>query len=66
MIKIKGAREKLGISQCELAKRLSVCQSTVAMWENGTNTPTADKLPQLAKILNCTIDDLFSDENKTA
>ena len=40
-------------------EKLNVLQSTVAMWESGDNTPRTEKLPELAEILKCTIDDLF-------
>lgn len=53
-------RVQIKISQDELAKLLGVTRSTVAMWETGKSFPRADMLPQLAKILGCTIDDLFA------
>ena len=49
----------MGVSQNELASRVGVGQSTVAMWENNSNLPRADKLPEIAKVLGCTINDLF-------
>ncbi len=58
---IKKAREKAGLTQQELADKLSVGQSTVAMWETDNSLPRADKLPALAKFLGCTIDELLSD-----
>ena len=54
-------RKECNLTQCELAKQLGVRQSTIAMWESGEVMPTADKLPRIAKILGCTIDDLFKD-----
>ena len=38
---------------------LNVDRSTIAKWETGEAMPRADKLPEIAKILGCTIDDLF-------
>lgn len=63
---IVGARRSKGMTQQELADLLKTTRSTVAMWESGESFPRADKLPQLARILGCTIDDLFRDnENAT-
>lgn len=59
MLKIKELRNKIGLSQNELAKQLEVVQSTVSMWESGTNSPRMSMIPKLAKILQCSIDELF-------
>lgn len=56
---IKKAREKAGLTQQDLANELGVGQSTVAMWETQNSLPRTDKLPMLAKILGCTIDELL-------
>ena len=52
---IKSARRKLGISQTELAKKLGVGQSTVAMWETGKNKPEYGKLLALAEVFGMKI-----------
>nr|DAX58848.1 MAG TPA: helix-turn-helix domain protein [Caudoviricetes sp.] len=52
-------RKMKNLTQIELAKMLNVDRSTVAKWETGGALPTADKLPKIAKALNCKIDDLF-------
>lgn len=61
MNNIKTLREKAGLKQVDLAGKLKIGQSTVAMWETGEAMPRADKLPALAKLLGCTIDDLFKE-----
>jgi len=60
---IKTNRERLGINQRQLAELLGVYPSTICMWEAGDRKPSSDKLPELAKILGCSIDDLFDNEN---
>ena len=50
------------MTQEMLAKRLGVTQSSIAQWETNGRLPRADKLPQLAQILGCKIDDLFERE----
>lgn len=54
-------RKRAGLTQLNLAEHLNVDRSTVAKWESGEVMPTADKLPRIAKVLGCSIDDLFKD-----
>lgn len=61
---IKIMRERAGITQKKLADEMGIVQSTVAMWESGENVPRADKLPDLARILGCTVDDLFQNSER--
>lgn len=56
---IKTLREKAGFTQQQLGEMLGVRQSTVAMWETGGSSPRTDKLPELARILGCMIDELY-------
>ena len=58
-LRLKALRENAGYSQAQLARILNVRQSTVAMWENGTNKPQNAKLEQLATIFNVTTDYLL-------
>lgn len=60
---IKNKRVSLNMTQYELSKKLNVTRSTVAMWENGEAFPRADKLPALAEILKCSIEDLFESKS---
>lgn len=59
---IKRLREAAGMTQAELANKIGVTQPIVASWETGVKSPRAAKLPKLAQILGCTIDDLFRRE----
>lgn len=56
---IRIQREKRGLTQDDLAKRSGVDRSTVAKWESSGGYPRCEKLPKLAEILGCTIDELF-------
>lgn len=58
-MRIRELRERLGISQSELARRMGVKHTSVIQWETGKAMPTADKLPKLAAILGVTIDELY-------
>jgi transcriptional regulator with XRE-family HTH domain len=59
--KIQDYREAAGLTQEGLAEILKVDRSTIAKWESGVSLPRADKLPNLAKLLKCTVDDLLKD-----
>jgi len=59
MTELKALRERAGLTQLQLGKLLGKGQSAVAMWEAGDRMPRADKLPELARILGCTIDELY-------
>ncbi len=48
-------------TQREVAKILGVKESAVSKWERGISKPRADKLPTLAKLYGCTIEELLSD-----
>lgn len=63
---IASRRQSKGLTQQNLADELKINRSTVAMWEAGESFPRADKLPILARILGCTINDLFEDNEKAA
>jgi repressor LexA len=56
--KIKSLRKRDGISQKALAQTLGVSQSTVAMWENGKNTPEYGTLMKLSEVFNVSLDDI--------
>ena len=59
---IKQYRKRLGISQRELAKKLHVCQQTIAAWETGSRrVPVSYTHLDVykRKILSCMTADLF-------
>ena len=57
-------RMKAGLKQQDLADALHVDRSTIAKWETGAAFPTGKKLPQVAKVLQCEIGDLFPKDEK--
>lgn len=58
---IEPRRKALGLTQQDVAEKLFVKRATVGMWETGTALPRAAQLPAIAKLLQCSIDDLYND-----
>ena len=54
--KIKELRLARGLSQVELAKKLSVTKQTVSNWENDNILPSIDMLTKLADYFNVSCD----------
>lgn len=46
------------LSNTEIAKKLNVSSQCVSQWIKGKREPSLDKLPKLAKALNCSIDEI--------
>lgn len=59
---IKQARLKAGLSQEQLAQKIGVSRSAVAMWETNNAAPTASKLLKISKILKCKIETLLKED----
>ncbi len=57
---IQQKRKESGLTQYELAERLNVSDRAVSKWENGNCIPDVSNIQELCKILNITINDLFS------
>lgn len=57
-------RKKAALTQAEVAKVLNIDTSTVAKWETGSSLPRSDKLPVLARMYGCTLDELLACDEK--
>ena len=62
-MKIKEFRLSENMTQEELATKIGVTRSTVAMWEAGEAKPRVETLLSIAKIFNCTTDELLKEES---
>ena len=60
MENLKRLRCSRQLTQAELAQEVGVTQSLVAQWERGASMPSAARLPILAYVMHCKIDDLFA------
>lgn len=62
---IRLKRKELGLTQDELAKKLSVTEKAVSRWETGRGTPDISLLIPLSKELNIDVSELLcGEENK--
>lgn len=62
--RIKALREKTGMSQSELARRLNVTRSSVNAWEMGVSTPTTQYVVEMARLFRVTTDYLLGVNNE--
>lgn len=60
--KLQKLRKDNNITQEGLADKLNVSRQAVSKWESGTGYPDTEKLIQLSKIFNVTMDELVNDE----
>ena len=60
---LKKIREDSKLSQEELAKKLSVAQSTIGMWEAGKRTPKLDEIKRMARVLKITVNRILGQED---
>lgn len=59
---IKEKREKLGLTQQELAEKLFVSRQTVCRWENGSRCPDLVMAKKIALVLGISMDELIPGE----
>ncbi len=59
--KLPKQRKNNNFSQEQLADKLGVSRQAVSKWESGVSYPDMDKIIQICKILNCSLEDLLDD-----
>lgn len=57
--RIASKRRELNMTQSNLADQLLVSYQAISNWERGNTLPDIEKLPQLATILQLSIDELL-------
>lgn len=55
----KDMRRRANLTQSEAAVRLGVSRWTVCTWERGGFFPAAERLPGIARLYGCTVDELL-------
>lgn len=58
-LRFRERREAAGLSKADVARAMQVDCAAVLRWESGESMPRADKLPRLADLFGCSIDDLY-------
>lgn len=58
--KIRLLRHSKGMTQEQLAEKLSVTAQSVSKWENGITAPDIQLIPEISVLFGITIDELFS------
>ena len=64
--KLQKIRKENNITQEGLADKLSVSRQAVSKWESGTAYPDTEKLIQISKIFNVSLDELVNDNKDSS
>lgn len=62
----KNARVKAGLSVATVMKELGVSDAAVYQWETGVTLPNAKRLPEIARLYGCTVDELLTGNGPTS
>ena len=62
--RIAHLRKQQGLTQADLAKRLSVCPSTVGMYEQGRREPSSALLATMAQVFHVSISYLLTGDEQ--
>lgn len=63
-MRIKDFRLKAGLTQKELAAQVGVNNTVISCWESGRHFPRPKNLSSIANALNCSVDELLSEERE--
>lgn len=64
MLRLREYREKAGLRQVDVAKKMNVDQAAVSKWESGENGISRKYHKKLAKLYGVTVDELLSDDQQ--
>ncbi|MBE6656610.1 MAG: helix-turn-helix transcriptional regulator [Ruminococcaceae bacterium] len=62
--KIRYFRDKLGLTQTDLAKRLGISRSAVNAWEMSLSSPSLANVVELSQIFHVSVDTLLSEGDR--
>lgn len=60
--RLRKARERKGISQLEVSKRININNKTLSRYENGNSEPDFSTLKSLAELYNVSISYFFNED----
>lgn len=63
-MRLREYRERVGLRQIDVAKRMNVDQAAVSKWESGENRISRKYHKKLAKLYGVTVDELLSDQDE--
>lgn len=66
MLRVKELRHAHGLTQVELAQRLSITQTAVSQWEKGRTMPDISQLTQMSKIFDVSINYILGETDDPA
>ena len=58
----RSARLAAGLSVSNVMEALKVSDAAVYQWETGVTMPNGKRLPEIAKLYGCTVDELLKQE----
>lgn len=61
MLDVRQVRQRVGISQKDLARKVGITQAFLSEVETGTKSPSLLTAAKLARALGCTIDELLGE-----
>ena len=59
-------RKELGMTQKELAEKLNISDKTLSRWETDKQVPDALMIPEIAKVLDMTIGEIYGTKAASA
>ena len=62
--RLKEHRARLGVNQQELGKLIGASRQTVSLIERGDYSPSVTLALKLAKVCNCTVEEIFEYEEE--
>lgn len=55
----KQARKRAGLTLIAAGEKLGISASAISQWETGQSFPSTERLPQIAALYGCTVDELL-------